>query len=374
MRLLPLLSLSAACLFLLTTSTSAQTAGAASPVVTLRGPTSEAYREPVMAPDTIIDATRWTSAAVGPPPVGSGGVAVELGPKDASPGVNKAKGLENVTWRGGVVRGSIPPEWSWHRTHSFGGSGVTIHNHTHATWEFLRVHNVEDGIKPREAPEWSNRATWLLRDSYFTAIRDDSIENDRFEPGTVQDCLFDGVHTFLSEQKESGFLNGGGRPVSIGPEEDDTIHVRRCFVRIYPTNAFDPQEDKFPGGGRWFKWKGDRDGAPPPSAPNHQVVIEDSVFAVGAVPRLGWGNLAFPVRTTWRGRNFILWLGKTGGYEGPRPAGVTFLEGEAAAAKWVAVRNQWLKAHGLPAQDFPADYNSHLAPAEPIPASKNARR
>jgi hypothetical protein len=34
----------------------------------------------------------------------------------------------------------------------------------------------------------------------LTAIRDDSVENDRFEPGTVQDSLFDGVHTLLANK------------------------------------------------------------------------------------------------------------------------------------------------------------------------------
>jgi hypothetical protein len=274
-------------------------------------------------------------------------------------------GVRNFVWMGGVVKGAFPRDWSWRRVHDApqgGGGGVIIHNNRYAAWKFLRVHNVEDGVKPREAPEWSNGASWLVRDCYFTAIRDDSIENDRFEPGTVEDSLFDGVHTFMSEQKESGFFNGGGHPLSIGPGEDTIIHVKRAYIRIYPTNAFDAKVDKFAGGGKWFKWAGDA------RAPNHSVVVEDSVFAVGAVPRLGWNNLRIPADVRFVGQgNWILWLGKPGAYEGPKPAGVTFLEGSAASDKWISVRNDWLVRHGLAAQDFPADYNPHTAPVAAIP-------
>jgi hypothetical protein len=61
------------------------------------------------------------------------------------------------------------------------------------------VHNVEDGWKPREQPEWNNKASFKMTEAYMTGIRDDCIEND-FMPGEVSGSLFDGVFTFLSEQ------------------------------------------------------------------------------------------------------------------------------------------------------------------------------
>ncbi|MBI1761425.1 MAG: arylsulfatase [Acidobacteria bacterium] len=77
-----------------------------------------------------------------------------------------------------------------------------------------------------------------------------------------------------------------------------------------------------------------------------------------------------PSQLTWVGtNNFILWLGAPGGYGGPKPATVTFLEGTAASNKWIKVRNQWLTSHGLPAQSFAADYNPHTAPLQQIPVS-----
>jgi hypothetical protein len=208
--------------------------------------------------------------------------------------------------------------------------------------------NVEDGIKP-EASEYSNTGSWVLRDCYFTAIRDDAIENDRFEPGTVQDCLFDGVYAFLSEQDENV-----GRNTPIGPNEDNIIYITRVYARLYGTNAAE-------GPGKWFKFLG--------TVPHHKLVISDSVFAIGSVPRLGWSDESIPPEVSWIGHNnFILWLGTPGTYDGPKPEGVTFLEGTAARDKWISVRNQWLTSHGLPPQNFPADYNPHGAPIMQIPA------
>lgn len=123
--------------------------------------------------------------------------------------------------------------------------------------------------------------------------------------GTIRDSLFDGVHTFLSEQNQR---NGGTwQGTTVGPGEDPTIHLTRVYVRLYATNP-----DR--GLGRWFKWQ-------PRGLQPHRLEVTDSVFAIGETP----ASWKLP-KTTWRGTNFILWLAE-GSYPGPRPAGVTVLEG-----------------------------------------------
>jgi hypothetical protein len=290
---------------------------------------------------TLFDATQWKSTAVGPGRAGTSRMAANIY------GQSSAAGGNRITWRGGIITGSIPSTWDWATTHSFGGGGIYIHNNGPVEWQYVRIHNVEDGIKLRETPEYSNTGSWVLRDSYFTAIRDDAVEDDRFEPGTVQDCLFDGVHVFISEQDE-----GVGINTPIGPNEDNTIYIQRNYVRLYGTNGGD-------GPGRWFKWLG--------NVPHHKLVISDSVFAIGSVPRLGWENQKIPAEVSWVGTNYILWLGTPGSYGGPKPQGVIFLEGQAASDKWIAVRNKWLSDHNLPEQNFPADYNPYDAPLIQIP-------
>jgi hypothetical protein len=311
-------------------------------VITLNGTTKEKYG--FMVPNnTLFDATDWRNNAIGPGPVGTSSKAVDVFATN-----NSADGVANITWHGGVIVGSIPQSWDWTKTHDFGGGGFFIYNTGPIEWRFIRIHNVEDGIKLREEPEYSNTGNWKLRDCYFTAIRDDAIDNDRFEPGTVQDCLFDGVYVFLSEQDENV---GNNNP--IGPNEDNIIYVKRVYVRLYGTNDAE-------GPGKWFKWQGD--------VPHHKLVISNSVFAIGSVPRLGWSDETFPPEVRWVGKNnFILWLGAPGAYGGPKPEGVTFLEGAAARAKWVSVRNEWLTDHGLPSQNLPANYNPHDAPIMQIP-------
>lgn len=324
---------------------------AAGNTITLNGTTNSKYSIKV-PDDTLLDATHWTSTAVGPSPTGTTGKAAEIF------GIGSANGGKNLTWRGGIIKGSIPTSWDWTTTHDFGGAGVTIHNNGLAEWQYARIHNVEDAVKIRELPEYSNTGSWLVRESYFTAIRDDVIDNDRFEPGTVQDSLFDGIYTFLSEQNENV---GSNDP--IGPNEDTAIHIKRVLVRSYPTNKTpDGTANRFVG--PWFKWQGR-------GAENHKAFVSDSIFAVGqSAPDMKWSNFEIPPQVSFVGNNnFILWLGAPGGYKGARPAGVTFLEGPAAEQKWISARNAWLTNHGLPAQTFSADYNPHTAPIEHIPVS-----
>ena len=325
------------------TSTSAEIVPTFPPglnVITLRHTTRLRYSPKV--PDyTLIDATQWKSVAVGPRPAGTSRMAADIY------GHSNADGGNRITWRGGVIVGSIPGTWDWATTHKFGRGGVYIHNNGPVEWQYVRIHNVEDGIKVREAPEYSNMGSWVLRDSYFTAIRDDAVEDDRFEPGAVQVCLFDGVHVFISEQDETV-----GSNTPIGPNEDHTIYIKRSYVRLYGTNGED-------GPGRWFKWQG--------KVSHHKLVVSDSVFAIGSEPRLGWSNQEISAEVSWAGTNYILWLGPPGTYGGPKPPGVIFLEGQAASDKWVEVRNKWLSNHNLPTQDFPADYNPYDAPLMQVP-------
>ena len=202
--------------------------------------------------------------------------------------------------------------------------------------------------KFRETPEYSNTGNWVVRDCYFTAIRDDSVENDRFEPGTVQDCLFDGVHTFISEQNENV---GSKNP--IGLNEDPVIYVTRVYVRLYPTNGET-------GAGKWFNGR---------DAAFQTIGLRLGTRFLQLVPcRDGAGRTwTFHRNSHGWGPKITFFGSGNPGRMVARGQAVTFLEGPAAEYKWVQVRNKWLTAHGLPAQDFPADYNPHLLPVERIP-------
>jgi hypothetical protein len=341
------------------------------PVITLSGETEAQYRNNNVCDNTLVDATAWSSIAVGPSPNPDGPAgccttptAVRINDRSTTGSDGTGK---NVVWLGGVIKGFIPQSYTWEAAHSFGGAGIRMGGAGPVEWRRVRIHNVEDGVKPLEypLPLFSQQGSWLLRDSYMTAIRDDAIENDHFQPGTVENCLFDGVHSFISEQHQTG-----GAVHQMGPAESTNIYIRKVYVRLYPTNSPsnpNPPDNYKPGGGLWFKWH--EDGGATPA--HHNLRVSDSVFAIGTEPRRGWSNLEIPPEVIWEGNNnFILWLGDNDAdYQGPRPSGVNYLYGQAARDKWVAVRDQWLTEHGLPDQGFPANYNPHMAPTDQIPVA-----
>jgi hypothetical protein len=301
------------------------------PVIPVLGRTAQAYEQGSSPAGATFDLSGWYSDSVGQ----SANHAFMAGDRTAP---------TNLCILGGVVNGHIPLSSDWTATHSYGGFGYRTTSSGLAMVDGARVHNVEDGWKPREAAAtrdvsatYPNVGIMAMRNVYMTGIRDDAIEDDEFMPGDIQDSLFDGVWCFLSEQNQTG-----GSPATIGPSEDGNIRITRDYVRLSVTNGGET------GAGHWFKWQGR-------GSRNHTLIITDSVFAADSQPRLGWSSLSIPAGTVWRGSNFILWLGAPGGYVGPRPAGVTFLEGQAAKDKWNQVRNGWLIAHGYaprPANDF----------------------
>jgi hypothetical protein len=151
------------------------------------------------------------------------------------------------------------------------------------------------------------------------------IENDDFMSGIIRDNLFDGVHTFLSEQCQPCT----GATISAG--EDPNVYISNTYIRLKDVNT-DQRE------GRFFKYQGDGN-------PQHHPVITDSVFAISGEPNSGWDVAGFQ-GAEFHGTNYLLWLG-TGTYGGEIPPQMTFLQGAAAQAKWNEVRAAWLAAHGF---------------------------
>ncbi len=328
-----------------TISTPPLASACAGPVVNLSGTTTSPYQMNAVANGTTINRTSWYSDAVG----NGSNRAFNVGNAEPPP--------LDVCVFGGVVNGHIPLTWGWDQTHTYGGHGDRTVTSRLAVIDGARVHNVEDGWKPRESVvssgvsgTYPNRGIMLMRNTYMTGIRDDSIENDEFMPGTIEDSLFDGVWTFLSEQWQTGGTN------TVGTNEDQYIDVNRVYVRLYTTNGGEV------GGGKWFKWQG--------LTPHHKLKITDSVFAVDKMPRSGWSSLSIPAGTTWMGTNYILWLGTPGGYGGPKPSGVIFLEGQPAKDKWNEVRNNWLSIHGYeprPIDDWNPMDDPVVAPTSAMP-------
>ena len=95
------------------------------------------------------------------------------------------------------------------------------------------------------------------------------------------------------------------------------------------------------------------------------------MFATDAEPRSGWRVLNFPKDATFRGTNYVLWLGPPGTSGARVPVGLKFLEGQPAMDKWHEGRNPWLEAHGYDRRS-PNDWDPMKAPvvAPRIPQAK----
>lgn len=310
-------------------NTTSPPSGCSGPTVTLTGTTSTKYNNPSPANGTNFVLNGWVSTAVSGPGKGE---AWDEGSVTAP---------NAVCVKGGVIKGLIDLSLDWRYVHDqINGFGYRTFGTGLQSLDGVRVFNVEDGWKPRECPTTADQcstfanagAHMLMKNTYMSGMRDDAIENDDFLPGDIQDSLFDGMYTFLSEQLQS--TSGEG----VGPNEDPYIRLTNVYVRMYNTNP--PNNGSYV----WFKWKG--------STSHHMLKITDSVFAMTSAPNTdpgsGWGSLAIPSGTQWIGTNYILWLG-SGTYGGPKPAGVTYLEGQAAIDKWGNVRNTWLTSHGYDA-------------------------
>jgi len=216
--------------------------------------------------------------------------------------------------------------YTWTQAHDAcsGGPRITVSGGV-AEFSGFFVTNGDDAIKPREAPEFSGQGSFLVEGVYATQVRDDVIENDNFMAGTVRDSLFDGVHTFLSEQCQPCT----GPTISAG--ENPNVRITDVLMRIEDPSADDRE-------GRFFKYQGDGN-------PQHHPIITDSVFAMSEEPNSGWDVAGFQ-GAEFHGTNYLLWLGTVGTFEGETPAGITFLQGQAAADKWCQVRADWLTSHG----------------------------
>src|SRR5205823_11305239 len=137
----------------------------------------------------------------------------------------------DVIVTGGVVTTDLP-DMSWAAAHHYGGGGVRLITNGPSTFANLRIHDIEDAIKPRERPGFSGIGSFVLRSSYFSCIRDDMVENDGFMPGSITDVLVDGAHTGLSEQNQSGGPldcqtnpDGSVNPCALSDGEKDTIEI-----------------------------------------------------------------------------------------------------------------------------------------------------
>lgn len=228
---------------------------------------------------------------------------------------------------GGLVVGEQSRDLSWQEVKTrYDGAGVRVGGNDWYVVDGLRVDNVEDGIDPRGTKDRypKDGDGFVLRNLYFTYIRDDCVENDDIAAGVIEDSLFDGCYTGISERPGKG-----NEQLSHPAPEGEELVVRNVLMRLQElpgTRGGAPDEA---GHGKLFKW----------SDVGNRLRLEHSVFVVEGVP--SEGETDFPPGTVAEDVT-VVWLGE-GEFPGEVPDGVRITTDESV---WDEARAQWLERHG----------------------------
>lgn len=216
---------------------------------------------------------------------------------------------------GGTVIGEQSRDLTWQEVKSsHDGDGLRIDGTGWYVVDGLRVDNVEDGIGVFGEG-------FVLRNLYFTHIRDDCIENDALGEGLISDSLFDGCFMGISERPSEGF--------NISDTSSGNLVLDHVLMRLEPM----PHEDASDGvgNGQLFKW----------SSSSNRLVLRDCVFLVERESLNGRDSMVFPKETVARNVTLV-WTGP-GSYPGRLPDGVRVSRDRSI---WEAARRAWLVRHG----------------------------
>jgi hypothetical protein len=227
---------------------------------------------------------------------------------------------------GGDVRSGVSHGRTWDdlNDHADGGalsfgtrSGVGV-------VDGLRADNVFDAISAKGDPP----ARIVVRNVWFTNIRDDCIENDTHPKTlTVHDSLLDGCFVGISERPGSD--DGWHRPTG-------TTTLDRVLLRLQPMaygTGCRYRQACTDGRGHhvFFKWS---------ETATPSVVIRDSVLRMDRYSINGPTPMRFPPGTRAE-RAVLVWLGP-GAYPHPLPPGMTLTRDVRV---WERARADWLCRH-----------------------------
>jgi hypothetical protein len=113
---------------------------------------------------------------------------------------------------GGTIQGEINMTGDWRTVYDYGNSaGVTVQYSPGVIVRDWRMTNVFDGVNI----SWES-SNFLVEDVWITGARDDAIQNDKVNSGTIRDSLFDGVFAGISlDPSSSSPVDGRNNVVTI---------------------------------------------------------------------------------------------------------------------------------------------------------------
>jgi hypothetical protein len=230
--------------------------------------------------------------------------------------------VPRICWIGGRVFGSIPASMTWEDAHKYNQPCARIVATDWMVVDGLRCDNTDDGFRPRESVTGADNVTMTVRNTYFSRIHDDCLENDGVIGGLLQNNLWNGCNMGISEQP------GGG---SFSQPAGETLVLDHMLMGL----RISPHEGGA-GEGELFKWSGSA----------NRLVIKCSVFKVDRKSLNSAKSMevpgtiddsACPARPTT-----IVWLGG-GAYPGALPNGIRVT---SQIEVWDSAVAAWKCAHG----------------------------
>src|SRR5947199_290817 len=300
----------------------------AGPLVTLSGLRSSTYETGSLASSAKVDAT--TAQFL----VDQGtNVPVRVG------------GGNGICWSGGEVLGQFPPSTSWSTMHDKYGmipgsgssaNGIQIQNVT--------IFSYGDGI----SFDVQSDANWVIRNVHIKYSRDDCIENDFLNAGTIDSTFLDGCYDAVSAQEYSGSPNGNNNIVTIS----------NSLLRLQSMDAV--YGGAVPNHNAFWKW----------STIGPSLALYNNVFRTDGPSREGNGAQMWmappPGKLADCRNNVMVWLG-SGSYPETLPTTFngqpcfTIMTGAAGLQYWNNAVAQWQTLHPHPLPD--------VAPPDVAPVS-----
>jgi hypothetical protein len=242
-------------------------------------------------------------------------------------------GGAGICFAGGTVIGRYDRAAGWTAMHDLNNAALAFEN-VGATIDGLRADNVTDGIRPRPGGRFSIANVWL---SY---VRDDCIENDHLEGGTVRDAFLDGCYVAFSARpspsKVRRGLDGSG----------NTWIIRDSLVRLaaMPGPRKGAAGDRGHGGFfKWHKWDHPRESRSP------GLALHGNVFLAETRPSERADRLGIPPgRLVGCADNVIVWLG-AGEFPGRLPSDCFRVTTDRRV--WDDAVAAWRRRHGAEQAD-----------------------
>ena len=246
------------------------------------------------------------------------------------------EGGSHICWHGGQIIGQLPPATPWVTMHE--SYGMDAHG-AFFQLENVRIFDTGDGV----TMDLQGDVDWHWRDVYVKYMRDDCVENDFLNSGTIENSLFDGCYSGFSARSYTGVKDGSANVVT----------VRHSLFRM---QAMDQGYRRSGHGGFW-KWG--------PNSP--RIDLYDTIFLIDG-PTIE-NDVIMPPAAKLRHcvGNVMIWLGG-GPFPEPlpaRPGCFTLLTGAPGLQYWNRAVAQWKADHPRLTKDVAPPIVSLWSPAAP---------